>query len=165
MNRKISLNLSVGSVEAAITELKRLKEEIRFKNSIFVQKLAEAGLVVATDTERVSGDAPTVVYKDNGSVTRATLVLSGKGVAFVEFGAGVHYNGAGGSSPNPHGQRLGMTIGSYGKGQGLNDYWFYYDEEQDKVRKSYGTKATMPLAKADEAMRRRFYDIAKEVFG
>lgn len=37
---------------------------------------------------------------------------------FIEFGAGIHYNGSAGSSPHPKGNEFGYTIGSYGKGLG-----------------------------------------------
>lgn len=171
MKRKITFSLSTSSIERAVQELRDLKEELRYKNSLFVQRLAEAGLVVVNSTKFSEGtsdfyDLRSYVFIDeSGANTRATLVLSGKDVAFIEFGAGVHYNGQGGSSPNPFGQKLGMTIGSYGLGHGLEDHWFYFDEDLGRYRFSYGTRAAMPMAKADEDIRMRYLEIAKEVFG
>ena len=37
---------------------------------------------------------------------------------YGEFGSGVYHNGSVGTSPNPYGDDLGLTIGSYGKGHG-----------------------------------------------
>lgn len=171
MRRKITFSLSTESINNALRELGEYKEELRYKNSIFVQRLAEAGLKVIEANKYSEGDADfsslhSYVWIDEGeTTTKATLVLTGKDVAFIEFGAGVHYNGSGGSSPHPQGQRLGLTIGSYGKGHGLEDSWVYYDSEQARYKTTHGTKAVMPLAKADEDIRKRYLEIAKEVFG
>lgn len=171
MKRKITFSLSSESIREAIHKIEEYKEELKFKSSVFVQRLAEEGLKVIEANKYSEGDADfnglhSYVWVDeSGSTTKATLVLAGKDVAFIEFGAGVHYNGNGGSSPHPQGQKLGMTIGSYGKGHGLEDSWVYYDSEQARFRVSYGTRAAMPMAKADEAIRKKYLDIAKEVFG
>ena len=93
----------------------------------------------------------------------ATLIVSGKDLLFIEFGAGVHYNGAVGSSPHPLGASKGYTIGSYGKGNGSKDAWYYYSDTGEVV-KSHGTQATMPVYKAGVEMRQQMLKIAKEVF-
>ena len=93
----------------------------------------------------------------------STIRLVGDDVAFVEFGAGIHFNGHPNSSPNPYGVKLGYTIGSYGLGQGLNEYWFYKDGGEWKV--SEGTEATMPLFHASEAIKQEYLDVARKVFG
>ena len=166
------MSLSTASIQKAIDELENYKQELRFKTSIFVQRLAEEGLkVIEARKNTYRGDADgndlrTYVWLDySGSTTTATLVLSGKDVAFIEFGAGIHYNTSAGSSLHPKGQELGMTIGSYGKGQGANDSWVYYDEELARFKTSHGTRAAMPVQSADDAIRAKFYSIAKEVFG
>lgn len=171
MSKKIRLSLSTNSIKNAIAEIEEFKQELKFKVSVFVQRLAAEGLtVVNANKQNFQGDSDgsdldafvRMTYTDNSAT--ATLVLSGKDVAFIEFGAGVHYNTPAGTSPNPLGQELGMTIGSYGQGKGANDSWVYYDEDRGKYKTSYGTKAAMPLYKADEAIRNKFLDIAKEVF-
>lgn len=171
MSKKIRLSLSTDSIKKAIAEIEEFRQELRFKVSIFVQRLAEAGMEVVNENKmNFQGDSDGsdldcyVRVTPSENSTRATLVLSGKDVAFIEFGAGVHYNTPAGTSPNPLGQEQGMTIGSYGQGKGAYDSWVYYDENRGKFRTSYGTKAAMPLYKADEAMRNKFFDIAKEVF-
>lgn len=82
---------------------------------------------------------------------------------FIEFGAGIHYNGAAGSSPHPKGEEFGYTIGSYGQGKGKNESWVYYADSGEWVR-SYGTEATMPMYKASVEIIQNIRKIAKEVF-
>ncbi len=166
----IKIKLSVNSIEKAIKELKLYKEQIRFKTSLFVQKLTDLGIRVIDAHKYSHGDSDfndlhTYVWLDESdSKVKATLILSGKDVAFIEFGAGVNYNGSGGSSPNPYGQPLGMIIGSYGKGHGLEDYWFYFDDETSEWVMSRGTEAAMPMYHADTEIHKQFIEIAKEVF-
>lgn len=88
---------------------------------------------------------------------RATIWLQGDQVAFIEFGAGVHYNGAVGSSPHPRGTALGMTIGSFGP-KGALDYWWYNGMEW------FGTKAEMPLYGAQKKMVDECLRICREEF-
>ena len=90
-------------------------------------------------------------------------MLHGEKVAFIEFGAGIHYNTPAGQSPNPFGQQLGFTIGSYGLGLGANDSWRYQDLAGN-WKTSQGTKAQMPMAKADQAIRDAFEQTIEEVF-
>lgn len=168
MGRKIKLRLSTQSVEDAIRQLEEYKVSLRFKVSLFVQKLAELGIQTIESNKYSYGDSDfndlrSYVWLDEmGDTVKATLILSGKDVAFIEFGAGVHYNGGG--SPNPLGQQLGMTIGSYGLGNGLNDSWVYHDDETNQFVTSYGTKAAMPMYQADQEIRNNFLSVAKEVF-
>lgn len=166
------MSLSKDSIQNAINELETYKNSLQFKTSIYAQRLAEEGLkVIEARKNTYRGDADgndlqTYVWLDySGSTTTATLVLSGKDVAFIEFGAGIHYNTSVGSSLHPKGQELGMTIGSYGKGQGANDSWVYYDEELARFKTSHGTRAAMPMQGADDAIKAKFFAIAKEVFG
>ena len=92
----------------------------------------------------------------------ATLSLVGEDAAFVEFGAGVHFNGHPGDSPHDLGAELGFTIGSYGMHQGYNDYWYY--KEDGEWKKSHGTPAAMPLFRAKKEMEQRLVSVAKEAF-
>ncbi len=98
-----------------------------------------------------------------GGKVVGTLFLEGEDVAFIEFGAGVYYNTAAGTSPHPKGNDLGFTIGSYGQGQGRYDIWTYTDR-YGNLQVSYGTEATMPLYTAFEEMAKEIARIFKEVF-
>lgn len=92
-----------------------------------------------------------------------TVVFAdGEDAVFMEFGAGVYYNGAVGS-PNPLGANLGLTIGSYGP-NGAKETWGYYGEDGE-LHLTHGTPASMPLYRAVQSVRQDIVQIAKEVFG
>lgn len=168
---QITINgLSAESIEKAANRVRRLQRSYERKNRQFVQELTKIGinvmyenLVGYGDSEIPEPNNPHVMMGHKEGIMRATLRLRGEDVMFVEFGAGVHYNTPAGSSPNPLGVELGYTIGSYGMGQGANDYWYY--EEDGVVYQSYGTEATMPMYKADVAIKQQFASIARSVFG
>ena len=170
--KKIRMTLSTSSIKDAIRQLEEHKRELSFKTMLFVQRLGEVGLRTVEAHKQSRGDsdfndleAHVELERISDMSVKAKLILHGKDVAFIEFGAGVHYNGAGGSSPNPYGQPLGMIIGSYGKGHGLEDSWVYYDEESGQFKTSYGTEAAMPMYYADREIINSFVSIAQEVFG
>lgn len=168
----IKMRLSTNSINDVVKQLRDYREELRLKSSIFVQRLAELGLKIVEQKKTMfqgdsdGNDLNSYIWLDeDDSKVTATLVLTGRDVAFIEFGAGVHYNTATGTSPHPKGGELGLTIGSYGKGQGANDYWVYFDSEFGRFRVSHGTKAAMPMSSADEEIRNQFISVAREVFG
>ena len=168
---KITIDaLNPDSYKRAASRVRKLQQTYANKNRQFVKELTAAGIKViymnlfgAGDSEIPEPNTPHVVMGHREGVMTATLRLSGEDVMFVEFGAGVHYNGPAGSSPHPLGVKLGYTIGSYGHGQGAKEYWFYEDED-GTTQLSQGTEATMPLWKADQAIRQKFVKIAKSVF-
>jgi len=168
--KTIKMDLSVSSINQAIEELRRYREQFKFKMATFVARMAEIGLQTVEANKSGTGDSDFaglnsyILLDGDGSVAKATLVLEGKDVAFIEFGAGVHYNGDGLSSPHPWGQAYGMLIGSYGDGHGLDNFWFYKKDGESKWTKSHGTQAAMPMYLAYEDMKNQFMAVAKEVF-
>ena len=168
--KKISIRLSNDSINDAIKELQMYKQSLISKNDLFVQRLAEVGIpVIDANIAAAQGDSDKshntyIKLNSFGSYSRAVLVVEGTDLAFIEFGSGIHYNTPAGTSPHPKGQELGYTIGSYGKGLGANDYWYYQAETGETVR-SYGTESTMPVYKASVEIRQKIREIAKEVFG
>lgn len=158
------------SLQSAIKQIQQYRDDLLRKCDLFVRRLAEVGIpVIDQNISAAAGDSDKghntyIKLNSFGSYSQATLVCEGKDLLFIEFGAGVHYNGAAGSSPHPKGEEMGYTIGSYGKGQGKNDFWFYYADTGEAVM-SHGTQATMPMYKAGVEMRRQILTIAKEVFG
>lgn len=172
--KEIEFSLDTKTIINAIKELENYKKSLDTKAEKLRERIAD---VVRTQSQNgfegslydvgvYDGDG----YKPEVSVTwededekSVLVVASGDEVAFIEFGAGVHFNGTG--SPHPDGEKLGLTIGSYGQGKGNRDFWVYYDEDGEKHKRyTYGTQATMPLYKAlcdaaDDIVR-----IAREVF-
>lgn len=167
--KKIKFSLSSSSVNNAIKELTEYKNGINDKCQTFVSRLAKLGIpIIETQINKAHGDSdPT--HKTRIELTQlmgfsqARLILDGKDILFIEFGAGVHYNGSAGSSPNPMGAKFGYTIGSYGEGRGKYDRWQYIAPTGEYV-KSQGTQATMPMYEADKEIIRNIKTIAKQVF-
>lgn len=164
--------LSEKSLRDAAKSVDKYANQLMNKNREFVEALCEAGFKVisgdlrgAGDSEPPVPDVPQIKVNALSGDIVATLVLRGEDVMFVEFGAGVYYNGEAGQSPNPLGVKLGYTIGSYGKGHGKQPLWHYMSETSGHWKTSRGTEALMPMYKADIEIQQSFADIAKRVFG
>lgn len=170
MAKKISITLSEKSIQNAIKELNQYKNDLKRKNDEFVKHLAELGIpIINQNIASAAGDSDKshntyIKINSFGDYSQATLVCEGRDLLFIEFGSGVFYNGSAGTSPHPKGAELGYTIGSYGKGQGKNDFWFYYADSGESVM-SHGTEATMPVYKASIEIMQNIRRIAREVFG
>lgn len=172
----ISFGLSESEISRALKELAEYKQEILRKTELLREKVAErladearsgfSGAVV--DEQILKGGSASPKYAqvdvsvDNrGSVT--VVVASGEDAVWVEFGAGVYFNGSPGSSPHPRGAELGMTIGGFGKGNGKKETWGFYEDGELKL--SRGTPARMPMSRAVTTVCNDIQEIAKEVFG
>lgn len=172
-----------GDIDKAIKALEEYKTRLNTRGEIFLRRLAEVGIpVINARIAQAQGDSDPRHYThievfSYGDYSEARLVVEGKDIAFFEFGAGVHFNGEAGSSSRKSesgtrngadysitgGQELGYTIGSYGKGQGKNDSWFYKADNGDVIR-SYGTEATMPVYHATIEILNSIERIAREVY-
>lgn len=170
MAKKISISLSHKSIQNAINEVRKYQREFIEKNELFVRRLAELGIpVIDQNIAAAQGDSDKnhntyIKINSFGSYSEAKLVVEGVDLLFIEFGAGIHYNSSAGTSPHPKGEEFGYTIGSYGKGQGSKDFWFYYADTGEAVM-SRGTESTMPVYKASVEIIQNIRRIAKEVFG
>lgn len=170
--KALEINIFDGgkSLKEAISYIDKYQDDLPRKCELFVRKLAEVGIpVIDQNISAAAGDSDKnhntyIKINSFGSYSQAELIVESRSILFLEFGAGVHYNGNAGGSPHPLGAEKGYTIGSYGKGQGKNDFWFYYADTGEAVM-SHGTQATMPLYKAGLEIRRQILAIAKEVFG
>lgn len=168
--RIIKGNLSTSSIQNMIKQVEQYRDSIVSKNELFVRRLAEIGIpvidqrILAAQGDSDKSHNTYIRLNSFGSYSQAVLVAEGKDLLFIEFGAGIHYNGAAGSSPHPKGQEYGYTIGSYGKGKGANDFWFYTADTGESVM-SHGTEATMPVYSASVEIIQNIRRIAKEVFG
>lgn len=168
--KRINVSLTKdGSIQRAIKELEAYKQSLRSKSDIFVEKLALLGVPVIDERiAQAAGDSDKSHYthikiRSFGDYSEAVLEVQGKDILFLEFGAGIHYNTAAGTSPHPKGAEFGYTIGSYGLGQGAKDYWFYTADTGESIM-SHGTQATMPMYSAEMEIIDKIHKIAKEVF-
>ena len=174
MSKKtIRFGLGVTDINRAIREVNKFKQDFRNKVDTYRKRIAEElavqaslnfGNAVVDDVIHGSPRRPdvAVTVSERGSIS--VVVAEGEDAVWCEFGAGVYHNGSVGSSPNPYGNDLGFTIGSYGKGYGKKQAWGYYDENGDLVI-TRGTPASMPLYNAAQEVMRKAVEIAKEVFG
>lgn len=89
------------------------------------------------------------------------IVAEGQAVFFIEFGAGVYYNG---TEPYPEPRPEGIVgIGEYGKGFGKRKAWGFYDEDGELVI-THGNPAAMPMFYAKEEVITQLNEIARQVF-
>ena len=169
----IRINLSEKDIDRAIKELEQYKVEIIRKTELLRKKIAERigalaqsgfnGAIVDDLTGENSGVKKAEVQvsideRENVSV----VIAAGEDAVWVEFGAGVYYNGSAGGSPHPKGSELGFTIGGYGKGMGKRQTWGFY--EDGELYLTHGVPATMPMYNAMKTTCDEIVAIAKEVF-
>lgn len=159
----ITVQLNSRSISAAIKEVRAYKAWVERKTQELTAKLVELGTQEAK--VRFSGaqydgnnDASVSVEPIPGGYK---IVATGGSVFFIEFGAGVFYNG---SEPYPEPRPPGVVgIGEYGKGFGKRKAWGFYDERGELVI-THGTPAAMPMLHAGRTMRQNVEKIAREVF-
>lgn len=177
--RVLKAELSVKSIENLKKELLNYKND-ELPNLLvkFTEELLKIGIQVVDERMNnasykfdkdniMSGADPShntfVRISKFGSNVKATLVVTGRELLFIEFGAGVSFNTEKGSSPHEKGEEFGFTIGSYGKGYGSRKVWGYYNDNGDLVL-TRGVKAEMPMYYADIAMIQSVVEVARRVF-
>lgn len=94
------------------------------------------------------------------------VFAEGEEALFIEYGAGVYYNTAPGTSPHPWGQQTGYTIGSFGLGNGYKKAWGFAEKNgSGDILITHGTPAAMPMYRGVSEAIRAIDEIAREVFG
>ena len=171
---RISVPLSVDGLGQAIREIEAYKLNLRQKTEQLAQLVAErirdeaqAGFSGALADDIIHApQLANVSVTVEGSGNLLVVLASGEDAVWVEFGAGVYYNGAVGQSPNPLVAQNGLpfTIGGYDKGHGRQNAWGWIDEESQELRISRGTPATMPMYHAVQNVISIITDLAQEVF-
>ena len=158
------------SIQNCIKQIEAYRDDLSRKCELFVRRLAELGFpVIDSNIAAAQGTSDKnhntyIKINSFGSYSQAELIVEGQGILFIEFGAGIYYNGSAAASPHPLGKEFGYTIGSYGQGKGKQSAWGYYDKSGALVI-THGTEATMPVYKAGLEIRKQMLKIAKEVFG
>lgn len=162
--RTITMRLGTSSIDSAIKELNAYKKDLNHKVNTLIDAMVRYGedyALNAVGHVRTGETLTTVVGYRRGN---AGFVFAGGNAIWMEFGTGVRYNGPAGGSPHPKGKELGMLIGEYGEGKGVNpNGWWYYDGED--VKHTYGIEANMFMYKTAQELRRVYPELAKEVFG
>lgn len=177
--RTFNIGLNLKDIEKLKKQLENYRDvEIPEKMREAVRRLAELGIPVIEqkmseasytyDEKGIQSGSDTehntyIDVKSFGDTAVAKLVLEGKEILFIEYGSGTYYNTAAGTSPHPLGEQYGYLIGSYGMGNGAKQVWGYYSESGELVL-TRGTKATMPMYHADQAIILMAEEIIREVF-
>lgn len=151
------------SIDRAIKQLEQYKKDFLAKEELFVKRLAEIGVSVASagfamaDYDGVNDVVVTLEHRGNS----AAVIASGETVGFIEFGTGVKF---------PEWDNSGMEYippkhGTYGKGKGANPKgWYFKQSEGAKARHTYGNPPAEAMRTARDVMVERVIQIAREVW-
>lgn len=157
MYKEITVDLSAIGIKKAIAEITKFKKDFEKRVDLLCKKLAELGVsVVADDYGYTRGGEIQVYWEkvDDGYV----VVADGKGVMFLEFGAG-DLAGTGMMLENvPVDTTPGSWSASHAKQYSENGKWVWNDIVFTEVAPRSG------MYFASEAMKNQFESIAKEVF-
>lgn len=167
--------LDSNSVKAAVAELREVKTDWKNKANLVAKEVAGqlGGLIDAYCSELPYTDElinlKTHTVEAKKEVSGAwdlkpskngwTITVKGKDVVFVEFGAGAYHNSNGSENPLSEAVSFNTDIGSYGKGQGLNQYWFVAHNLISR-----GTPMYMPIYRAILAIQPEIPTIVRKVF-
>lgn len=172
MSTVIKFGLDPREIDRAIKELRKFNLSIKDRLAEFFNILLEDGKTEANDRlnstigDSVQGIITSDVIMMGGDELRAVITLMGKDALFIEFGAGIAYNTG---KQHPYADKFGYGVGTYPSKHPPNramnpGYWYYREEGNDKVVRSIGTQASMPIFYASETMRNNAIRRAMEVF-
>lgn len=186
MSKTITIDsFDTSSIDAAVREIrdygqwvKRKTEELRKRVADLIVEKAQPvfDAAVVDDTfltvikkgenlPETPKTANVTVKAEPGGENVTLVVAYGEDAVWAEFGAGVHYNGAVGSYPNPLAEKLDFiaAIGTYGKGHGAREVWGYLGSDE-QIHLTHGAPASMPLYRAVQSVSGDIVKIAREVF-
>ena len=166
--------IRVSGIESTLKHVERTLNNIKNKQRDFLEKLAEIGIETANvrfANAQYDGTNDAVVNApewdgDNKLIISAT----GRAVAFIEFGTGVHY-----TESHPKAAEFGAIRGSYGYGLGKLDQWRYKGDpgtngevitegkHKGEVL-THGNPPARAMYEAGKDMREHIREIAQEVF-
>ena len=169
---KFSVSLNQKDIKRLQKHLEQYSKSLEDKCREFTRKLLERGIEVANariEKGNPNSDTPKPkvdIKVHDGLPVSGSLIVSGEGVLFWEFGSGNYYN----PQENPKAAEFGMGTGTYPGQTHVPDpgYWFYYkdgEKKKENKRFSRGTMATMPTFMADVEMINSIEEVAREVFG
>ena len=151
-----------ASINAAIKQVQEYKKDFLAKEKIFVKRLAEIGVSVATTGFAVADydGIKDVTVRLEWSGNKAVIIAEGETVGFVEFGTGIR---------NPEWDNSGMDYtppkhGTYGKKRGARPHGWYFKPGEGAVQHTYGNPPAEAMRTARDVMIERIARIAREVF-
>lgn len=160
---KISINaMSKQSLEDAVKSVESFREKVVKLTELLPKALAEFGAVrakVLYDESPYNEDPSNVSVRAEPTENGWLVLAEGEAVCFVEFGAGVHYNG----NESYRGIRPPgiVGIGEYGDGRGKQDVWAY--GKVKPVKWTHGTPASNSLYYTASEMEQRITETARKI--
>lgn len=161
---KITINpFDKQSIDRAIKMVKQYKKDFLAKEELFVKRLAEIGVSVAStgfalaDYDGVNDVQVTMTQ----SGTSAVVIAYGETVGFIEFGTGIKY-------PEWDNSNMDYTPpkhGTYGKGHGARPHGWYFKQGEGVAQHTYGNQPAEAMKTARDVMIERVIQIAREVWG
>lgn len=163
MKKQIRISLDVSSIDNALREIEAYKKFIAEKTQELTRRLAEIGLEQATVL--FSGamyDGTNDVECEIESTERGYRIIArGEAVCFIEFGAGVFYNG---EEAYPASRPPGVVgIGQYGQGKGKRKGWYYLDASGER-QFTRGNPPAAAMFNASEKIKNDVLRVCREVF-
>ena len=160
---KITINpYDTKSISDAIKMVKQYKKDFLAKEKIFVKRLAEIGVSVAStgfataDYDGINDVSVRLEWNGN----KATVIAEGETVGFIEFGTGVKF---------PEWDNAGMEYippkhGTYGKGYGARPKGWYFKQGEGAAQHTYGNQPAEAMRTARDVMIEKVAQIAREVW-
>ena len=151
-----------SSIDSAVKQLQEYKKDFTAKEKLFVKKLAEIGVSVATTGFALADydgiNDVTVRLEWNGN--KATVIAEGETVGFIEFGTGIK---------NPEWDNKGMEYtpprhGTYGKKHGARPKGWYFKQGEGSVQHTFGNYPAEAMRTARDVMIEKVAQIAREVW-
>ena len=157
-----------SSVENAIKELEAVKREWQRKANLCAETIAAvladkieenlSAIPYSDDLINLETHTETPVFPITGVAAQGNrVIVKGQEIAFIEFGAGIYHAGTG--NPLSDSVQFPTEIGSYGKGHGLQPYWFVAHNLISR-----GTPAYMPIWLAIQDIKQEVPTIVRQVF-
>lgn len=178
MPKKITMNLSVSSIQNAIKELRKYQNDLNGKCEEFCQRLAELGIQTAKENTGNFGKYISFTYevKDRTKGCKAVMVATNTGIIhsewqtkegvktadvspilMCEFGSGL-------KAENPKGIP-GVGTGTFpGQTHAEDPNGWYWMDLDGEWHHSYGVTPKMPMYHASIEMILNIQKIAREVF-
>ena len=170
MKTKVTINaLSMTSIYDALFNLEQFKKRLERLKTELPKSLADFGKVYAQAAYNMniynvlwdnSFETPHISVTTEPIEHGYRVLANGQEVCFVEFGAGVFFNGSGAYEGKlPPGI---VGIGEYGYGLGKNELWAFKDAKGDK-QVTHGTPASNTMYYTGQEIRRRIEEEARRI--
>lgn len=144
----------------AIVAAKEVCREIAMQIEANLEAMPYSDEMINLETHTIEWQKPSIgVWDLTETKDGCKVYIQGKDVVFVEFGAGYYHNSNGNENPLSEAVQFETDIGSFGKHQGLQPYWFVAHNLISR-----GTPMYMPIYRAILAVKPEIPTIVRKVF-